>query len=170
MTKPAIPPITPPTSLFVGGALLPPDPPPGLDVDEGAVGVLLEPPIPPVPRPEPEAALDDTEAADPDDCESCDMDAESDVGEDVICPEVIPEMLWPVRVAVTKPLRFCDAEAEATKAITLLIDACDAEDCANKEADMALASEFRLVMLMDAEVLEPDNVVADVVELLLDCI
>ncbi len=167
MAKPAIPPTTPPTSWGTGGALLPPDPAPELDVGEVDVPVALVPPTPLTSKPVPEVAVPD--AADADDCESCDdADAESEVGEDVICPEVMPEMLRPVLVAVAKPLGFCDAEAKVAKAFMLLIDASDAEACADKEADMALASELRLVMLIDAEAPEPDIVVADVVKLLLE--
>lgn len=50
----------------------------------------------------------------------------------------------------------------------LLTDACDAETCTDIEADIALASEFKLVMLIAAETPEADSEVIDVVELLLE--
>jgi len=72
MVNPATPPTTPPTTVGVDGALLPPDPVPGLAVDEGAVPVELlplPPPMPPGMTPVPEVVLAELEDDRVDDCE-----------------------------------------------------------------------------------------------------
>ncbi len=141
----------PPTSTGVGGAVLF-EPPPELDVGETAVAVVLEPPTPPGPRPAvPDAVLAVAAEAADDWLASCeDMDAGSVVGE----TDGTELILSGLRVEVAKPLRL---EAAAAMEDT---EACDAVDCAERKAPMAIVCELRLPEIEDTTPLEGIDVVA----------
>ncbi len=87
MVNPATPPTTPPTTVGVDGALLPPDPVPGLAVDEGAVPVELlplPPPMPPGMTPVPEVVLAELEDDRVEDCEDCEEVEEVEEVDEII--------------------------------------------------------------------------------------
>jgi hypothetical protein len=149
ITKPATPPTIPPTSTGVGGALLFPEPLPELGVDVAAVPVF-EPPMPPAPTPVLEATL----AADAEDWLAIDNDADASRVGVAVSPELRD---WSLRVDVAKPLKV---EAAAAIEEILAMDACDAVDCAKRNA-MALDSELRALRLDDAAALESIEVAVD---------
>ena len=130
------------------------EPPPELDVGETAVPVVLEPPTPPAPRPEePDAVLALAAEAADDWLASCeDMDAGSVVGEADGTELILPGF----RVEVAKPLRL-----EAAAAIEDT-EACDAVDCAERKAAMAVDCELRLPRLEDTTSFESIDVVATI--------
>lgn len=145
----------PPTRTGVGGTLLPPEPPPKLEVGEGAVAVavLPMPPTPPVPRPVLEAATDNGEVNTDwlGECDDANADEARVVGVEVICVEDNPELRpWLFRVEVANPLRLGVPEVKATRDSTLDKEASDAADCRGTELVTPLDPELRLLRLEDA--------------------
>ena len=175
MAAPATPPTMPPTRTGVGGVLLPPEPPPELDVGEGAVAVAVLPllPTPPAPR----LVLDavpDNEEADADWLRRCDdagVDEVRVLGVETICVEDNPELRsWLLRVEVANPLRLDVPEVKAAKDSTLNLEVCEVVDCRGTELVTALDPELRLLRLENADdaadaadvvILDVDGLVAE---------